>query len=213
MSKLKMAFAFVTGAAIGGAAVWYALKDRYARLTDEEIASVKETYSQMEHKSMKDLGKQFADGIKESLDEEKTPAVTTKIQDKGNITEYAERIKNGAPMEYSKTVVPSKPSVPDDDSSQEESLNHVCVISPEEFSEDEEYTAVSLTYFADGILSDEHGVIIENIEDIIGDGLNHFGEYEDDSVFVRNDKTRCDYEILRDEREYAVYRATLPPNI
>ena len=213
MSKLKMAFAFVTGAAIGGAAVWYALKDRYARLADEEIASVKETYSQMEHKSMKDLGKQFADGIKESLDEEKTPAVTTKIQDKGNITEYAERIKNGAPMEYSKTVVPSKPSVPDDDSSQEESLNHVCVISPEEFSEDEEYTAVSLTYFADVILSDEHGVIIENIEDIIGDGLNHFGEYEDDSVFVRNDKTRCDYEILRDEREYAVYRATLPPNI
>lgn len=203
MSKLKMAFAFVTGAALGGAAVWYAIKDRYARLADEEIASVKESYAQMEHKSMKDLGKQFADGIKESLDEEKTPAVTTKIQDKGNITEYAERIKNGAPMEYSKTVVPSKPLAPD----------HVYVISPEEFSEVEEYATVSLTYFADGVLSDEHGVIIENIEELIGDGLNHFGEYEDDSVFVRNDKTRCDYEILRDEREYAVYRATLPPNI
>ena len=30
-----------------------------------------------------------------------------------------------------------------------------------------------------------------------------FDEYEDDSVFVRNDRLKCDYEILRDNRSYS----------
>lgn len=38
--------------------------------------------------------------------------------------------------------------------------------------------------------------------------LNHFGEYEKDSVFVRSDPKRCDYEILRDLRSYAEFRST-----
>lgn len=77
----------------------------------------------------------------------------------------------------------------------------------------EGYTQISLTYFDDGILSDENGVIIDEPEDIVGDALNHFGEYEEDSVFVRSDPKRCDYEILRDLRSYAEFRSTLPPKI
>ena len=45
--------------------------------------------------------------------------------------------------------------------------------------------------------------------DVIGgeDTLTHFGEYEDDSIFVRNDELKIDFEILRDERNYTdVYR-------
>ena len=33
--------------------------------------------------------------------------------------------------------------------------------------------------------------------------MSHFGEYEDDSVFVRNDDRKCDYEILMDQRLYS----------
>ena len=87
------------------------------------------------------------------------------------------------------------------------------VISPGEFGEMNGYTQISLTYFDDGILSDENGVIIDEPEDIVGDALNHFGEYEEDSVFVRSDPKRCDYEILRDLRSYAEFRSTLPPKI
>ena len=60
---------------------------------------------------------------------------------------------------------------------------------------------------------DENGVIIDEPKDIVGDALNHFGEYEEDSVFVRSDPKRCDYEILRDLRSYAEFRSTLPPKI
>lgn len=30
----------------------------------------------------------------------------------------------------------------------------------------------------------------------------HFGEYEEDAVFVRNDAKKCDYEILKDLRRF-----------
>ena len=84
---------------------------------------------------------------------------------------------------------------------------------PDEFGEFEDYTKVSLTYFADGVLADECGEIVDDVEEIIGDGLDHFGEYEDDSVFVRSDAKRCDYEILKDLRDFSDFKKkNFPPN-
>lgn len=78
------------------------------------------------------------------------------------------------------------------------------VIPPEEFGEFKDYETISLTYFADGTLADDNDVIIDDVENIIGtESLDHFGEFEDDSVFVRNDKLKCDYEILMDQRIYS----------
>ena len=54
------------------------------------------------------------------------------------------------------------------------------------------------------IITDENDEPIDDIDDIVGsDFAEHFGEYEDDSVFIRNDRLQCDYEILRDDRNYA----------
>lgn len=77
------------------------------------------------------------------------------------------------------------------------------VISPEEFG-DCGYDTISLTYFADGVVADDFDEPIEDVEDLIGpDALDSFGEFEDDSVFVRNDEKQCDYEILLDVRNHA----------
>lgn len=76
------------------------------------------------------------------------------------------------------------------------------VILPEEFGE-ADYPTESLTYYADGILTDDRNNIIEDVERMVGtESLNHFGEYEDDSVFVRNDELRTDYEILLDNQRF-----------
>ncbi len=78
------------------------------------------------------------------------------------------------------------------------------VISPEEFGSQSGYTDVSLTYYADGVLADENDEVVDDADDIVGlESLMHFGEYEDDSVFVRNDTRKCDYEILLDQRYYS----------
>ena len=80
------------------------------------------------------------------------------------------------------------------------------IISPDEFGDQDGYDKVSLTYYSDGTVTDDDDrAMNENeVEETIGkDSLTHFGEYEDDSVFVRNDRLKADYEILMDQRTYA----------
>lgn len=77
------------------------------------------------------------------------------------------------------------------------------IITPDEFGEkyDEGYINETLTYYADGVLTDDADVIIEDVDGMVGlDSLNHFGEYDEDAVYVRNEKHKTDYEILRDKR-------------
>lgn len=81
------------------------------------------------------------------------------------------------------------------------------VISPEEFGEFDGYEKISLTYYADDVLVDENDEIVDNVDAVVGEeSLTHFGEYEDDSVFVRNDSLKSDYEILLDYRKYSEVR-------
>ncbi len=80
------------------------------------------------------------------------------------------------------------------------------IISPEEFGDQDEYDEISLTYYADGTVTDDNDRAMseDEVEETIGkESLTHFGEYEDDSVFVRNDRLKADYEVLMDQRSYA----------
>ena len=84
MGKLNTVIAFFTGATVGGAAVWYITKERYAQLAEEEINSVKEAYSHRGEKKEKAdaaLRRYQGEGEKEPTDvnEPKTPVVTTKV--------------------------------------------------------------------------------------------------------------------------------------
>ena len=77
------------------------------------------------------------------------------------------------------------------------------IISPDEFQEDMGYTAITFYYFADGVLTDENQEIVDDVENSVGrDFADHFGDYEDDCVHVRNERLMCEYEILLDQRTY-----------
>jgi hypothetical protein len=53
------------------------------------------------------------------------------------------------------------------------------------------------------VLVDEVGDVIHDWLDLVSpDYFDHFGDFEDDAVYVRNPKLKCDYEILYDERNY-----------
>lgn len=208
MSKFKTTIVFLMGVTIGGGAVWYLTKEKYAKIAEDEINSVKEAYARREQKN----NTQRTD-IPPDEGVVQVRAATGKVQDKGDITEFARRVQgDNRYTNYSTTSVPEKPAGLQEDSGGE-GVKAPYVISPEDFNELEGFTPVSLTYFADGVLADERGIIVENPEELIGDGLQHFGEYEDDSVFVRNELLKCDYEILRDLGTYEEFRKTLPTNI
>lgn len=92
-----------------------------------------------------------------------------------------------------------------------ENVKKPYVISPDEFGEIDEYDRISLTYYADQILTDEDDELVEDVEETVGfDSLNHFGEYEDDSVFVRNERLKTDFEILLDQRKFSEIRKRYP---
>ena len=78
------------------------------------------------------------------------------------------------------------------------------IITPDDFSVNYDYETIDITYYADGIFTDENDEKVEDIAGTIGIGTEkHFGEYDPDAVYVRNDRLKCDYEILRDERTYS----------
>lgn len=91
------------------------------------------------------------------------------------------------------------------------------ILNPVELgnSDDEEYVVSELIYYADGVLVDESDSVIEidDIEMFIGmESLEHFGEYEPDSVAVRNERLKVDYLILRSNRYFADVENELPPS-
>ena len=208
MSKLGSALASLAGVAGGGVAAFTVLQKRYDDAVENDIFSIKEAFHKREQKLMNEIADlkenkrlhEVADDTAET-ETPQTIVASGKHQEKGDLNDYAKMVNR---TQYSRTSVPQPP---------EHEVEAPYVISPEEFGEMDGYTQISLTYFDDGILSDENGVIIDEPEEIVGDALNHFGEYEEDSVFVRSDPKRCDYEILRDLRSYAEFRSTLPPKI
>jgi hypothetical protein len=166
---------FVVGLGIGVASTRKYYKNKYEQLAQEEIDSVKEVFRRRERSDEK-----LSDDIFIHDNESIMNDYFNKLQEEGYAycSEKEEPVKNEIDIPY--------------------------VITPEEFSEYDDYDNISLTYYADGVLTYENNEIIEDIEETVGeDSLNHFGEYEEDSVYVRNDGKKTDYEILLDLRNYS----------
>lgn len=181
--KTTILLAFILGAASGSAVTWYSVKKKYEEIAQREIDSVKEVFANREKERNKDV-------VAKNVTEDK--------KEKPELKEYAAKLHRQGYTKYSEYfdggISEEKESV----------VNEPYVISPEQFGENEDYEKISLTYYADQILADENDEIIEDVEEMVGfESLNHFGEYEDDSVFVRNDAKKCDYEILLDQKLYS----------
>lgn len=174
--NMSNVIALTIGAAAGSVVTWLLLKDKYEKQAQDEIAEMREFYTS---KAKKFEPERF---------EPKTFTPEAEVSSiiKENGYGYPEE-KGGEKEVYND----DKPYV----------------IPPEEFGNEDGYETISLTYYADGVLADDSDEPIDDVDDIVGkDSLTHFGEYEDDSVFVRNDIYRCDYEILLDTRRYADIR-------
>lgn len=176
---------FAVGAALGSVTTWYLVKEKYAQIAQEEIDSVKEVFS---GRGRQERVEKAVEKIEKAQEEQ--PAKEMSVR------EYAAKLSE---ERYSTDYA--------DIQTVEEKIDEVekpYVISPDEFSELYDYNTISLTYYSDHILAYDDDELIDDIEAVVGvESLNHFGEYEDDSVFVRNDRLKCDYEILLDQRKYS----------
>ena len=214
-SKIINVFVFAAGAAIGSAVSWKILKTKYDNIIQEEIESVKEAFSN-KYENATDSDDQSEEDEDEE-DEEDSSEPSQKINrfeledvlDEEEEPYFTEEEKS----EYAKiasTYTSEKGGVKD--------MNSIgkppYVISPLDFGELDDYHQVELTYYLDGILEDEDYHIVTDADDLIGpDALTTFGEYEDDSVFVRNERLCTDFQILKDYRAYDEARCAGPTQV
>lgn len=173
---------FAAGAAIGALATNHYFKTKYERLYQEDVESVKRAFS----------GAQQS----EPTEGDTEPEITNE-PDPEEVRVYSDII---ATQGYSTgATAPVHPI-----GKEVKGVRRPYVISPAEFDTEDDYEVYSLTYYADGVLVDEQDNPVEDIDSMVGrDSLNHFGEYEDDAVHVRNEAMQCDFEILRDLRNYS----------
>ena len=175
---LKNVLIFAAGAAIGSAITWKFVKTKYEQIANEEIESVKEFFGRGKTEEESE-SKKYIEGFTDGLKE------VEKICEENGYTNYSNTKKEEEEMD----------------------IDAPYVIAPEEFGELDDYETETLTYYKDKVLADDWGNKIENVDDLVGEeSLTHFGEYEEDSVYVRNDTTKTDYEILLDERNFSDVR-------
>lgn len=172
-NKMLLLAVFALGVAIGSGVTWKYTKDKYEKIAQEEIDSVKAVFSKKK-------------------DSNNTPKPDESDTNKAEVEECEKLITRNSYTKYSNVK-----------SREEKAVDGPYVIPPDEYSEFDDYEAISLTYYSDGFLADDMDELVEDVEGTIGlQSLEHFGEYEDDTVFVRNDALKCDYEICLDTRRY-----------
>lgn len=178
---LSTVLAFAAGAAVGSVVTWKYLKKRTDQIIEsyeDEIDNIADMYA----------NRKTTDEVEES----KKPERPTKP----DLTAYATRIRD---LEYQTETNPEPPA-----EEEERDMDKPYVITPDEFGENPEYDVCSINYYADHVLAYDWGGVVEDVDDTIGtDSLKHFGQYEPDTVYVRNDVLKCDYEILMSERNFA----------
>lgn len=186
--KLSSVIIFCGGVFIGGFLTWDFFKTKYEKIADEEIASVKETFEHREPRPDKNYKVEEAlKGNDEYINV--SPGVyerITQIIDSNGYRNYSN----------AKIEIEKKGGTADME------LKQPYVITPEQYEDNVDYTKVSLTWYNDEVLEDDWGNVLDP-DDVIGsEALKTFGQYEKDSVFVRDDDEQIDYEILLDTSSY-----------
>lgn len=177
----KNVLIFMGGALTGGIVSWYYTKKKYEEISRSEIATMRELY----RKKNEDLA------IKARVKPDPEYLVN-------EIEKQADRIQ------YNKIVVDNS-YVPSDDG--DDDLEHsdetLTFIDSDEFLSMNGYDKVNLVLYRDEVLAREIDDEIVLSEDTIGqEAIDNLKEYKPEAVYVRNEETKTEYEVTRDDRTY-----------
>lgn len=186
--KIINVFMFATGAAIGSLVTWKVVRAKYERIIQEEIDSFKEDY-------IRCMSRQSS--------ENETYGDEDMCDEDGEFDESIVRAYNEIATTYSTA---SKVAETDEKGAGDEEVPYIngpYVITPEEFGDGNyDHSLYYLTYYADGVLADDWYVKMD-LDEIIGEGsIDHFGDYAENVVHVRNEREAADYEVTKDPRRY-----------
>lgn len=225
----KVIISFVIGLVVGGAAAYYATKKKIQEAADasveEQVKDIRERYKEELKKTMsKNVDDTISNDpnlkkvekeneVKFDADETQKPVhMDKKDISKEEARAFAEEWakNNDGPVyddatihryeKYANAYMSSKYN-----GSENVIEKEPYVISADRYGEYDSYSCINLTYYdGDCTLADSSDTVIEDIEKVVGDALDHFGDdpNDPDTVFVRNEHYMTDYEINRDKRSY-----------
>ncbi len=189
----------VVGTAVGVIGGYFYAKNKFLEEAEKEIASVKKVYekhfnniSPAQVSEGEQVNKPF---IKETPSQTST-VDQTKKEYKKYASVYSSNEENNSKIGSIKSTIKTSKS-------SKKPVKTPYVITPEEFQLSE-YKSETLIWYSDKILADDNGNIIHNVNEVVGpEALSTFGRYLDDTVYVKDDTKKIDYEIIWDARKYA----------
>lgn len=190
---------FVAGCVAGCVGASLYLKPKYEQYAQEKIDSIKEREERWKkgncHMDISEDVEEYADDQNEERIVKAQEAARNNAN-KSDITDYKTIVKENGYRDYNSI---SKPENED----QETKVDPISYIPPNLYGLDDDYEQIELTYYMDGILADECGDVVDDIQAKVGNEFDdHFGEYEDTVVYVKNDELKTYYVISMSDDEY-----------
>lgn len=171
---MKQILYFSIGAAVGAVSAWFITKQYYKKRLQEDIDAIREDYEDEYTKErVEDKVKEL--GYISDEDEKEVPINPVNAED---YDENGVKRDDVNPFPYEPSNVPYP-------------------INPDQYHDEMVFDKMTLSYYEDtgSLVSDEEEEV--NISDFIGrESLDHFGEYESDVLYVRNEKMGTDFEVV-----------------
>lgn len=170
---MKNVLIFIAGTAIGSLVTWSLLKSKYEKRIQDEVDELKGFY------------KNKYEGPQQGSDDTCSEPEETEEKEEKTVS-YNEIVSNYTNEEPETTS--DKPYIIDVDI----------------FGEEDGYEVITLTLYSDGFLADDDDRLIKDIENTVGnEAIKYFDKYDEDSVYVRNDRLKTDFEILSSQIAYS----------
>ena len=196
MSKTKSVLLFISGTVVGGLSAYFLTKKKYESIVEIELRDLRETYRRRTEEL---FGQDRYDGPQSELvaDQPFRERSSLDIQREKS----AANINKPPIRDYTKYY----PSTDSDDIEIKEPVNYApvdkdpYVISPDQFGAEPGYSESHYTLHPNGcITDDDDGEEIDDIPEILGSNWDkRIGEYEANTVQIRNERLMMDIEIVQ----------------
>lgn len=181
MKNFKYILVFTLGAAVGSVVTWKILKTKYEEKLNEEIESVKETFSSKQT-------------------EKKTEAISEPVKTKE---------QRMSPTSYGQMTMNLGYTSSSDAVCDEKEISIIMPDEFGQFSDYKQMYLTY--YADNVLAHDDDDGLLDDVENTIGsEFLDRFGEYEAGVVHVRNDALMTDFEISLDTRPYSAVVGDAP---
>lgn len=216
------ALIFVAGAGIGFGVSWFIINKKIFELRlEEELNKNEEYYLDLEHR----LGLYFNDDYEDEESEEPfeddespfpEPEEEPKEKRTMNYTEKMnlrkEKLIHKGKIAYDRISIVSDDETKEVDEAQlvvnnDNPRNDILIITPEQFGRERlGYDKETFYWWASNhLMTTEDGDIL-NVPDLIGNEWeDRIGEFEKDTVYVRNNGAESDYQIIQQSEDYYDY--------